>query len=127
MMRYIDILSTLEAYAAKWSGDIPVQYPNQPNINPDGNWMRMDVLPGETMTTEVGRGAIDSETGLVRFQIFTKEGKGWYDAFHYADLIGLHMAHKRLSGTLWTRAYTPMKIDDSDGWYRVGVDVPYRA
>lgn len=125
-MTYKELAASLIAHALEWGGDEPIEVQNTPARSHDGNWLRVMVAPGDTITFEVGGSPIPRKTGLVIFQIFTKEDIGWGQAYDIADKMGMHMAYQSI-GDIDTLAYTPIEVGHGNGWYQLNLHVPYRC
>ncbi|MDT8894185.1 phage tail terminator-like protein [Halomonas sp. I1] len=125
-MNYQELVAGLVEHARAWPGPEPLEIPNCPVADHQGNWLRMVVNPGETLTAEVGSDPYPRMQGLAIFQIYALREKGWGAAYDIATRIGNHMAYQSI-GDIDTLAYTPEDFGELDGWYRVNVSIPYRC
>ncbi|CBV41967.1 DUF4128 domain-containing protein [Halomonas elongata] len=125
-MTYQALVAALIKHALAWGGPEPMEIPNVPAQQHTDNWLRVNVVPGDTITAEVGGKPCPRMTGLVMIQIFTKLEEGWGAAYDIATRIGEHMAYQSI-GDIDTLAYTPQDFGEMNGWYQVNVSIPYRC
>ncbi|MGQ7286008.1 DUF4128 domain-containing protein [Vreelandella venusta] len=125
-MSYQDLVAALVKHALAWGGPEPMEIPNVPAQQHAGNWLRVNVVPGDTITAEVGGKPYPRMTGLVIVQVFTELQKGWGAAYDIATRIGEHMQYQSI-GDIDTLAYTPQDFGEMNGWYQVNVSIPYRC
>lgn len=125
-MSYQELVAALIKHALAWGGPEPMDLPNVPAQEHQGNWLRVNVVPGDTFTAEVGGKPCPRMTGLVIVQVFTELEKGPGPAYDIATRIGEHMAYQTL-GRVFTRAYTPQDFGEMKGHYQVNVSIPYVA
>lgn len=67
---------------------VPVQYDNSPPASNAPLWIKVEVLPGETMTREFGNGTKEHRTiGVIKINFFAEVGQGIGQLLDAIDVV----------------------------------------
>ena len=139
-MTFEQLRIAVESRMAQWT-DAPIAFDGVPVPGPDedGNlsplalaqkekqpWVRLTIVPGDTLTVAIGSGPKARHTGLIALQIFTAERIGSAEAMRLADSLASHIQYWQ-QGKFSTQAASLARIGPSGGWHQVNLTVPYRA
>ena len=105
-----------------------VTYPNDPTFDPTDKaiWARLTNLPGQAGTNEIGAGPVVHRTGIVIVQLFVPAGARSLLITQTADQIR-ELFEFRDDGRLSYFAVSCYDAGETDGWYQVNLNIPYRA
>jgi len=131
-MGFEDIRLAVESHLAAWP-DAPVSFDNvatQPSVQAaiDGKqpWVRLTIVPGDTMTAAIGDGPKARHTGLLMLQVFTAENVSSAKAMQLADSLAQHIQYWQ-DGKFSTQAASLTRVGQQSGWFQVNVSASYRA
>ena len=131
-MGFEDIRLAVESRLASWP-DAPVSFDNvqtQPSvqaaIDAKAPWVRLTIVPGDTLTAAIGDGPNARHTGLLVLQIFTAERVSSAKAMQLADSLAQHVQYWQ-DGKFETQAASLARVGQQNGWYQVNVSAPFRA
>lgn len=105
-----------------------VTYPNDPTFDPTGKpiWARLTNLPGQARANEIGAGPVVQRTGIVIVQLFVPAGSRSLLITETADRIR-ELFEFQDDGKLAYFAVSSYDAGESDGWYQINLNIPYRA
>lgn len=120
------IISRMTAQTAIATGD--VRYPNDKTYDPSGKaiWARLTNLPGQASATEIGDGPVVHRTGIAFIQLFVPANSGSLLITQTADKLR-SMFEFTNDGKLSYFAVSAVEAGETDGWYQVNLQIPYRA
>lgn len=131
-MTFEDIRLAVESHLASWDG-VPVAYDNvatQPSvqtaIDAKEPWVRLTIVPGDTLTAAIGDGPKARHTGMLLLQVFTAENVSSAKAMQLADSLAQHIQYWQ-DGKFETQAASLTRVGQQNGWYQVNVSASYRA
>lgn len=105
-----------------------VAYPNDPTFDPTGKaiWVRLTNLPGQAGTNEIGAGPVVHRSGIVIVQLFVPAGSRSLLITQTADKIR-ELFEFQDDSRLSYLAVSCYDAGETDGWYQVNLNIPYRA
>lgn len=131
-MTFEQIRLAIESRLAAWP-DAPIAFDNVPNgptlqaaIDGKQPWVRLTLVPGDTMTVAIGDGPKARHSGLIMLQVFTPERTGSTQAMQLADSLAQHIQYWQQGG-LETQAASLARVGSQNGWFQINISAPYRA
>lgn len=120
------IISRMTAQTAIASED--VRYPNDKTYDPSGKaiWARLTNLPGQAGATEIGDGPVVHRTGIAFIQLFVPANSGSLLITQTADKLSSLFEFTN-DGKLSYFAVSAVEAGETEGWYQVNLQIPYRA
>lgn len=120
------IISRMTAQTAITAGD--VRYPNDKTYDPSGKaiWARLTNLPGQAGATEIGDGPVVHRTGIAFIQLFVPANSGSLLITQTADKLRSLFEFTN-DGKLSYFAVSAAEAGETDGWYQINLQIPYRA
>lgn len=105
-----------------------VTYPNGPVFDPSGRaiWARLNDISGLSGANEIGAGAVVHRTGVIIIQLFVPAGSRSLLITQTADKIRELFEFKD-DGRLSYFSVSTVPAGESDGWYQLNLQIPYRA
>jgi len=109
---------------ANWTGDEPIQYPNQPFTPPAGaTWLRLEMTEGEGANASLGAVHV-RHRGVIWIGVYVPKNTGLAAAITLAETAAAIFENQRFSGVrCWAAS-----IKDAgmfSGWRQFTVTVPY--
>ncbi|HBN7049635.1 TPA: electron transfer flavoprotein subunit beta [Escherichia coli] len=105
-----------------------VTYPNDPTFDPTNKtiWARLTNLPGQAGANEIGAGPVVHRTGIIIIQLFVPAGSRSLLITQTADKLR-ELFEFQDDGRLSYFAVSSYDGGETDGWYQVNLNIPYRA
>lgn len=105
-----------------------VDYPNGPVFDPGGRsiWARLTNISGQAGAIEIGAGPVVHRTGVLIIQLFVPVGSGTLLITQTADKL-TELFEFQDYGRLSYFAVSTVPAGETDGWYQLNLQIPYRA
>ena len=105
-----------------------VDYPNGPVFDPSSRsiWARLTNIAGQAGATEIGAGPVVHRTGVLIIQLFVPVGSGTLLITQTADKL-TELFEFQDDGRLSYFAVSTVPAGETDGWYQLNLQIPYRA
>ena len=105
-----------------------VDYPNGPVFDPSSRsiWARLTNISGQAGAIEIGAGPVVHRTGVLIIQLFVPVGSGTLLITKTADKL-TELFEFQDDGRLSYFAVSTVPAGETDGWYQLNLQIPYRA
>ena len=105
-----------------------VDYPNGPVFDPSSRsiWARLTNISGQAGAIEIGAGPVVHRTGVLIIQLFVPVGSGTLLITQTADKL-TELFEFQDDGRLSYFAVSTVPAGETDGWYQLNLQIPYRA
>lgn len=118
-------------FKATWPTNTPVAWPNRKFTPPNGNWVRLTVLAGDSFQLTIGSGLNwFRHAGIVVVQCFTPLDIGDYEGRRLADIAAGIFRRQNIEGAVGIEGLqfkTPqVRVVGPDGsWFQVNCETEF--
>lgn len=122
-MSFDIIRRDVEAYlVANWAST-PIQFTNVKFVNPVGEWIRCQVIFGDSTQISMGSTQDHRTELLIVISLFGKNNSGTGQLLTYADTLTTLFTNKTI-GVCNTRSPSVNEIGEVDGFYQINLVTP---